>query len=213
MIKMNAFNKKEFQQNIQNNKNVLSCFYYGSRVYGTFNEKSDFDFIVVTNQKEDIAFHHCDITAYTKEEFEEKIQQHEISILECLFLPTEKIIKNEVQWTFHKDLGLLRKSISEKSSNSWVKCKKKFLVEQDYNPYIGKKSAWHSLRLLDFGKQIAVHNQIIHYSSMNDLYDSVMSCQSWEEIEQNFKKIYNQKSTEFKLVAPKNIDNTTKIKI
>jgi predicted nucleotidyltransferase len=198
---------KEFQKYIDQNTNIISCFYYGSRVYGSHKEDSDFDFIVVVNEKEDIIYNGCDITVYTKEEFQEKIQQHEISILECLFLPPEKIIKNEQNWNFQKDLGVLRKSISEKSSNSWVKCKKKFLVEKDYNPYIGKKSAWHSLRILDFGRQIAIHNKIIDYSSMNQYFEPIMNCNSWEEIEQKFKKFYNQKATEFKLVAPKTVEN------
>lgn len=199
---------KEFKEYINKNSNIISCFYYGSRVYGSHKEDSDFDFIVVVNEKEDITYNGCDITVYTKEEFQEKIQQHEISILECLFLPSEKIIKNEQSWNFQKDLGVLRKSISEKSSNSWVKCKKKFLVEKDYNPYVGKKSVWHSLRILDFGRQIAIHDKIIDYGSMNQYYEPIMSCNSWEEIEQNFKKFYNQKATEFKLVAPKGVENS-----
>lgn len=43
---------------------------------------------------------------------------------------------------------------------------------------------------------------------MNDYYEPIMNCNSWEEIDQKFKKIYNKKATVFKLVAPKNLDNS-----
>jgi hypothetical protein len=93
-----------------------------------------------------------------------------------------------------------------------VKSKKKFIVEKDYSPYIGKKSAWHSIRILDFGYQIAKYGKINDYQSVNNLLKSIMKLNSWEEIDENFKTVYNETASRFKEVAPKEI-NLSKVKM
>ena len=111
------------------------------------------------------------------------------------------------------NLPQLRHAISSKSSNSWVKAKKKFIVEEDFNPYIGKKSAFHSLRILNFGTQIAKYQRILNYSSANNYFDDIMNLNSWDDINHQFKSVYNSLSTEFKLVAPKEITLITNNKV
>ena len=125
--------------------------------------------------------------------------------MKCLFLNNKKIKKNELDVNFSLNKNTLRHSISAKSSNSWVKAKKKFIVEEDYNPYIGQKSAWHAIRMLDFGIQLATLGKIENYSSSNKLLNKITSCKSWSEIDENFRFMYNEKSSQFKLVAPKEI--------
>ena len=61
----------------------------------------------------------------------------------------------------------IRNSFSHVASNSFVKCKKKIEVEASYDPHTGRKSLWHSLRIVDFGIQILKHDKIIDYSSVN----------------------------------------------
>ena len=101
------------------------------------------------------------------------------------------------------DLPKLRESISKKSSNSWVKAKKKLQpLSPDYAPKIGKKSAWHALRILAFGCQLAEHGKI-NVECMNHIYDSIMQCGEWADIDMQFRQTYNHLSTEFRKVAPK----------
>ncbi len=197
----------KFKDIVKKDNNIICCYLYGSRVYGTNNEESDYDFIAVIKDKEvqSSLSEHGDITYYTEGEFKELIEKHEISILECLSLNEEFVIKNEMDFEFNLDKQVLRNSISSKASNSWVKCKKKFLVEEDYSPYIGKKSAFHSLRILDFGKQIADNGKITNFSSVNELLVDIMGLNSWEEIESKYKQIYNGMSSEFKKSAPKEV--------
>jgi hypothetical protein len=38
---------------------------------------------------------------------------------------------------------------------------------------------------------------------VNKLLQEIMECNSWEEIDSNFRGVYNETSTRFKLVAPK----------
>lgn len=190
--------------------NIIAIYQYGSHVYGTNSEKSDKDIIVIL---EDISQSietlnelkkQYDVSVYSKIDFEKQIKEHEISALECLFLEDKFILKYH-QWNFDLNLIQLRTSISQKSSNSWVKAKKKFLVEKDYAPYIGQKSAWHAIRILDFGTQIAQHGRIINYTSKNTLLDKILSYDTWEEIDNKFKKEYNETATIFRQFAPKEI--------
>ncbi len=196
---------KNLKQIAQADSNTICCFMYGSRVYGTNTEQSDYDFIVVVKDKEikNPLEEYGDVTSYSIEEFNDLIKKHEISVLECLFLNDDNVLKKDVDFEFILDKQALRSSISAKSSNSWIKCKKKFIIEEDFNPYVGKKSAWHSLRILDFGKQIADNGKIINFSSANHLMSDIMGLDSWDEIEQKYKTVYNNMSSAFKLSAPK----------
>lgn len=191
--------------------NIIAMYQYGSYVYGTNSEKSDKDMIVIleeVSQSTELINElrkEYDVSIYSKVDFEKKIKEHEISALECLFLEDKFILKYH-QWEFNLELPQLRNSVSQNSSNSWVKAKKKFIVEKDYAPYIGQKSAWHAIRMLDFGTQIAQHGRIIDYSSKNDLLKKIIICNTWEEIDSHFRKEYNETSSIFKCFAPKEIN-------
>ncbi len=96
----------------------------------------------------------------------------------------------------------MRKSISAVVSNSWVKSKKKMLVENE--DYIGRKSMWHSLRILRFGIQIAKHERIVDFAEANVYYnDIVFSDKSYEVLKETYHPIMLAKQTEFRLLALK----------
>lgn len=197
--------------NYLKDENIIAIYQYGSFVYGTNHEKSDKDIIVVLNDinesvgEIDSLKKEYDVNIYSKNDFEKMIKDHEISVLECLFLEDKFILKYH-QWDFNLDLPTLRNSVSQKSSNSWVKAKKKFIVEKDYAPYIGQKSAWHAIRMLDFGTQIAQHGLIKDYSSKNDILQEILKLNTWEEIDNKFRLTYNETASIFRQFAPKEIN-------
>lgn len=223
-------NKKEQYEDLLKrtnlgDKNVLCAYVYGSRVYGNFRKNSDYDYIVILSRDysldkakpksfdTDAGMQFSDnlinVNLYFIDEHRQRIIDHEPSALECLFLPDEFILKScpiPEQDYFEDvlDLEKLRCAFSAKSSNSWVKAKKKLTVPDSYNDLVGKKSLWHSLRLLDFGTQIAKYKKIVDYGSCNNFYDEVMYCKDWTEMFEKYKKTYNARCTEFKIVAPKN---------
>ena len=206
--------------------NIISVYLYGSTIYGTANPKSDFDLIVVVDRKDDVtiesraialgreyfklSFHKFDVNIYTEEEFLRGLAGMEISFLECT---------NNVRCYSDSDFGTLffgklhdmpkihlptlRDSISRKASNSWVKAKKKLTVQEDFAPLIGKKSAWHAIRIIDFGIQLATTGRINDVTSKTLEFFDVMDCETWEEIDSKFRNMYNSLSTEFRKVAPK----------
>jgi hypothetical protein len=188
--------------------NSTNIYQYGSRVYGCNTDASDYDFIAIQDgleTKSEIIIDNINITVYNNTEFEKEIEQHEISIFECLFLPADKIVKEERKFEFNLSLPQLRKSISEKASNSFVKAKKKLIVAEDFAPYIGKKSLFHSFRIILFGIQIAKYGKIVDYSAANHLYNEIVLNESndWNYYFNKYKQSHNELMTEFRKLAPK----------
>lgn len=184
---------------------VINAYVYGSRVYRNAGKHSDYDYIFVVKkvQNEQYSDNLININFFTLEQHIERVNEHEISALECLFLPTDCILKETVKVTFKLDIAKLRHSLSKKSSNSWVKCKKKLTVPQDYDLNVGRKSMFHAFRIIDFGVQIATTGKINDYSSMNTLFSEIMNHYEWAELFSQFKTRYNNKCSEFKSVTHK----------
>ena len=195
-----------------NDANVVCIYPYGSRVYGNFHKNSDYDFIVLVKKKttEQFSDNLININYYTVAEHQQRLDDHEISALECHFLPQRTL--DNISWLFEKpypkfkfelDLQKLRHSLSAKSSNSWVKCKKKLTVPVDFDLNIGRKSLFHSFRIIEFGIQIASTGKINNYASCNDLYKEIMGYYEWTDLFDTFKLRYNALMSEFRKVAEK----------
>jgi predicted nucleotidyltransferase len=186
---------------------VLAIYNYGSRVYGTETNDSDYDYIIVVQNGIKIESQHqglINYTIYSESSFKESLLNHEISCLECLFLP-KKFISIDYHFDFKLDLHKLRNSISQKASNSWVKANKKMTIEKDKDIWSGKKSLFHSLRILNFGIQIATTGIITDYHAANHLWTEISEDgnQSWDHFSAKYKKIYNQLKSEFREICPK----------
>jgi len=195
-----------------NSKNVLNIYQYGSLAYNCKGKNSDNDYIVVVSDNsvhpEQLKIDNNDYSFYSEFMFREMIQRHEISALECLFLDPQFIVKETVKFEFTLDLNQLRESISQKSSNSFVKAKKKLIVKKDYDPYVGKKSLFHSLRIILFGIQIAQWGKITNYEAANIYYDDIVKSEivEWEYFKNKYQPIYNNLKTEFRKLAEKKRD-------
>lgn len=183
---------------------------FGSRVYKTDNHQSDYDYIVINTgsiNNQEIKHPIVNLHIYTLEHFTEQLQEHKIQFLEIYF--NEKL---DIPFTIN--LQKLRHEISSKSNNSWAKCHKKLTVEED-EYYIGIKSLFHSIRIIDFGIQMASKGEIYDYSSMNWLWEELQSQYwTWEELKEKYKPLYNKKMSEFRVLAPKEVKpkNTNKKK-
>lgn len=195
-------------------RDLIAVYPYGSRVYGTARKNSDYDFIVITSRKtnEQYSDSLININFFTPQEHQIRLNEHEISALECYFLPHEQVLfdlshplnkNNRINFTFKLDLATLRKSLAAKSSNSWVKAKKKLTVEKDYDVNLGRKSMFHSIRIIDYGIQIATHGAIVNYGSCNELFEEIMNCYTWTEMFEQYKERYNKICSEFRILAPK----------
>lgn len=191
-----------------NDPNILNVYQYGSRVYGSHNENSDYDYILVVSEHfevDDIDYH-----VFTKEAFQMAINEHDISVLECFFIPEEFKLKETVTFEFKLDKQKLRKSISTIVNNSYVKAKKKLIVVGDYDLNAGIKSFFHSYRILNLGVQIALKNKIYDYSCCNWLLTDLQKLSRqyernllWDIIETKYKEQHKTKKHRFKMLCPK----------
>ena len=185
---------------------IRNIYAYGSRVYGTADEyRSDYDFIIIANSDindREIRNGNLNIHIYNPDHFRELLLGHKIFALECFFLPEQHRVLNLDEFSFVLDKNKLREEISSKSSNSWVKCKKKIEVENE--AYLGKKSLFHAMRIVLFGTQIAKTGVISDYAAANHLWDEIQELpDDWNVLKAKFQPQYNSLLTEFRKYAPK----------
>lgn len=217
---------------------IKHIYAYGSHVYGSNNKDSDVDYIVIVDNmvvsEKQVSVKGIDFNIYTEKKFREKLDNHDIDALECYFLYGNSSVNHNIILTsqtelfkdFKIDLSKLRSSISAISSNSWVKAKKKIILEHDRNIDIGIKSLYHSLRILEFGCQIAAHGKIVNYGALNVLKSELIFnsnlfiaknainyisnpqvvCEElWKYLNDTYKDSYNTLATAFRKLAPKEI--------
>lgn len=192
-------------------EDYYALYQYGSRVYGTIHTLSDWDYVGVENlgaSTGEIVNGNNNIKVMGRKHFQKLLDEHNITALECYFLPNEFVVYAPISpWNFKLDLAKLRKSISEKSNHSWVKAKKKFKSPYNVPGEIlrGKKSLFHSLRIVGFGIQIATRGLISNYSESNWIFEDIMSSKEtiWQPYEKKWKPIHNHLMSEFRKVAPK----------
>ncbi len=201
----------------KNDDNVLNIYPLGSRVYGSCTPESDYDYILVVKNYFDS--NDINVHIYTEEQFRLSLNNHDIQALECIHLPNHLIIKETIKFSYILDKKKLRSAISTIASNSWVKGKKKLIVSGDYDLHLAIKSIFHSLRIIDFGIQIATHNKIISYHSMNyvlvdlkKLSESYQRVDLWETIDTKYRKLFNNSSSIFKSLCPKDTTKELKMK-
>lgn len=96
----------------------------------------------------------------TRTRFLTMLQKHNFVALECLWLENKFRLLETVSFEFFLDLAMLRSYVSENSSYSWVRAKKKLVVEKDFDPYRAKKTLWHAFRVLEYGMQIGTRARI-----------------------------------------------------
>lgn len=187
---------------------LIKIYPYGSRVYGTATSKSDYDFMAIAQSDDpnlDYTFECDNVSIHVVSEafFIKKVKEHHISYLECIF----QDVNDKYAKYFELDLEKLRRNISAISSNSFVKCRKKIA---DGEVYIGKKSMYHSIRIVMFGIQIAKYGAIVDYKCANVYYDRVMSMDGWKTIQDEFQPRYNRFKSELRILAPLESDKNKK---
>ena len=107
------------------------------------------------------------------------------------------------------DKAFIRRSVSQKCSNSFVKAKKKLTVEKDYDRYSSLKSLFHSIRISTFAYQygkkgkIEIDSCINLYKEICDDYENHTDEELLELIGDKYKKKYNERLRLFRLFYPK----------
>ena len=187
-------------------ENILGIYPFGSITYGTVTERSDHDFVVIADMDVDYIQHESemiDVHIMSLRRYKKMLAEHDIMALEVYFNPMP--IK-KVDTEFELNLPQLRRKISAVVSNSWVKAKKKVTMETE-DTWTGYKSLFHSMRILDFGIQLAESGKIGDFQRVTHLWHEIlMKIQMGDDfldIMEFYKYHQNNRATYFRQLAPK----------
>jgi len=176
-------------------KFIVALVLYGSRVYGTATERSDYDYLVVTDSaslvndiESEIGIHNLqdsnvEVTIVSSTLFASMLAKCEIRAIETIFTP-KHCVPIGYDWIQQKrqdfaeileidraeTVNRIRSAFSKVSSNSEVKARKK-IVDREY--MIALKSLFHSIRILMFGIQIGEYHEIRDFEVANECWDEI----------------------------------------
>lgn len=167
---------------------VRNVYIYGSRVYGTSKEGSDYDIVIVSSnlnahdELKGIKVNGAllNIHIITPDKFLADLAMPNIMNLECLFAPEWARLQEKLQLPTEINVKKLIKNNLAQSYASWQGGKRKI---KSYDFHRGLKSIFHSLRMLIFAIQIAEHGKITDFSAANHLYSEIVDS---DEIEWSF---------------------------
>ena len=184
---------------------VFNIYLFGSRIYNTHTDNSDWDIIIVAkNSVESIEIKSdlYNIHIYTPDKFKQDLDWHMPKNLECLFAPDWAKLKEDMKFDFNLNIPKLRHATSHVSSNSWVKSKKKLEVANEYN--IGVKSLFHAIRIPIFSTQIVNFGEIRDFECANWIWNKISEKEwNWEDLDKEFRKVHNLVLTDFRKVTTK----------
>lgn len=190
----------------------LAIVPFGSFVYGTNIKSSDDDLVVIVSDDlskttNELGGLFADAQFFRVSDFQSMLLKNEICAMECYF--SSSTIQG--LFSFQLNLGNLRAEISKVSNNSWVKGNKKLTVTSDYSKKLAVKSIFHSIRILDFGIQLAQFGKIREFDSMNWLFHDLLKVSRnvegealWKLIKNKYQNLFQTKGKEFRKLAPKN---------
>jgi predicted nucleotidyltransferase len=185
---------------------VSNIYLYGSRVYGTATEQSDYDILMTgSNSVETQEIFsstptgNYNVHICVPNKFEDDLRKHDIHALECIFAPdfARIQIKKDYASTFVINKDKLKCKLLSQSSEAWHKGQRRIL---DADIYRGAKSIYHSLRILMFGIQMAKSGKITDFKESNYLYNGIVESDQykWNYYKDNYLPLRRKLEQEFK---------------
>jgi hypothetical protein len=167
---------------------VINIYPYGSKVYGTDNANSDDDYIIVYKSAllPNGAFRNNAVSSkdrkiqavcYSRGGFQDAINNYEIGALECIFLPTDKVLLKKWPFAISKwnEKEMCKKIIS-KASASWHVASMQF-KDADFEDEVeqAKKGVYHALRILELGEQLRKTKTIYDFEKAKEFKNLIMN--------------------------------------
>ena len=189
----------------------INIYEWGSRVYQTATEFSDWDYIAIVpddfpKEPDQYEFGHHTYNIDHESDWLAKLKRNSVEALVCLSLSPKFIIKKTKSYPFTFNPDGANEAISERESIAWVKGKKKLTIEKDFDWRGGKKSIWHSLRLYMFGTQCAQYGSIVDFTEANSYYTDIVVAkhgntgkEEWEYLKESYHDLNNYWHSKMKL--------------
>lgn len=177
---------------------IKNIYPTGSRVYGTEDFDSDYDYIVVAegrfNNKE-FRRGELNLHVYTPEHFQKKLSEQKFQFIEAFFSP--KPLKEEIRFNYVPDIQKLRSEVS-KNSDETAAMSRKLLDRGETAAAI--KKLFHSIRIIDFAGQILKNSEIQDFSSSNHILQEIRNSFYYGDMElDDYHKIRKEKSLELSM--------------
>lgn len=186
-------------------KSVANIYNYGSWVYGTNSDKSDRDLMIVTRTSQDplvfddeIEYFHdfelhklwnqYDVCVHSVENFELLLSKNYLLAVECVFLPNEYKIREEIDFRQiylekYYDVDRL-KTVAFYENHCAMK-----MLDPDDTTYPKRSSPsgrddqtthdylfkvlFHGFRYLDFAQQLIQHKSIPDFKHVTDVFEEM----------------------------------------
>jgi len=176
--------------NIEKN-DIYGIFLFGSRVYKTNTDYSDYDYLIINRNinNQEIKHKILNIHLYTREQYQKMLNNHKMIALEIYYY--HKLY----EFDFSLDTDLLKKEVLKNTEETMNKAI--FNLSKNYK--LGINKYFHAFRILDFAIQIIEKGEIYDYSSMNDLWVELNSNYWTEEsLKERFNNLYYEKMNKLK---------------
>lgn len=153
---------------------IRNIYIFGSQVYGYARKSSDYDVVMVAPGLlgREIKHEIYNIHQVMPDSFADQVSDYKIRAMECVFAPEwarplEKQ-KFEVKIIVPKLIG----SILSQSHDMWNQAKRKMFEEDVMR---GNKGAFHSLKTLIYGIDIAKNGRITDFEAIKPLHEEFTS--------------------------------------
>lgn len=185
---------------------LKNIYIFGSTVYSTNDETSDIDILVIANTSSpetEFKSDKLNIHVLSEDRFRDGLKNHNIRNIECLLAPKKFILKEDIKIDLEINEFGFRHAISHTNQNSWVKGIKKI---NNGEIYIGKKSLFHSIRILIFAIQIGKVGYIENFSHANDIWNDIKySKKTSKELDAQYRELRNSLASEFRKLFKKQL--------
>ncbi|MEK6829009.1 MAG: nucleotidyltransferase domain-containing protein [Nanoarchaeota archaeon] len=175
---------QEIIRQLKIEEDIVAIYPYGSHIYGTANEHSDHDYIIVAKPAvlNSGAFRNNAVsngdftiqgTLYSRAGFTDAINNYEMPAMECLSLLPEQVILKKWPFKIQKwdEKQMVQKVIEKASSSRHIADQQAKTGYRDR----AQKGMFHALRILTFGSQLKEHQRIVDFSACNGLYKDMMA--------------------------------------
>jgi hypothetical protein len=183
-----------FEKINMNIESAQAVHLQGSRLYEVDGINSDWDLAVISTDVNSYMFkevniegNEFDIHLYTQENFQNKLDNHEMRELEFLYHPSNVIFVNNKSFSVDISNNKLINRVKVESDYLWNKAKTD-LGSGVVDDYLSLKRVWHSFRFLIFAEQILKDGSITDFTAANYLYESIVNSMQtdFEFFELNF---------------------------
>lgn len=153
-----------------NRKEIIDIILVGSRLYNTYTDSSDYDYIVITNKNYNglsINKSNKNINIFSKESYENCLKEQKMLILESFFADRSFKFKNYNNFKYDLNEELLK----ENTRKNTIETLKKAVKSENYN--LAKKRFFHAIRINSYKEQILnsgkIHNFRENFAIWNEL--------------------------------------------